>query len=88
MLVVYFGLKNYNLKVDLFIATWSLSESSKYAQDYVNSLNFFDTKHLLIAYQESSREFPHASRIREIAITQGATIIPIKFLPGNYYAFK
>jgi hypothetical protein len=88
MLVAYFGLKNYNLKGNFFIATWSLSESSKYAQDYVSSLNFFGAKHLLIAHQESSRELPHASRIREIAITQGAIIVPIKFLPGNYYAFK
>jgi putative sugar O-methyltransferase len=82
------SLKNYNLKGDLFIATWSLSESSKYAQDYVKLLNFFDAKHFLIGYQASSKNLPNAGRIGEITKETRATIYPIEFLPGNYYAVK
>lgn len=81
-------LKCHDLNADVFIATWSLSESSKSAQDYVSSLNFFDAKHLLLAYQESSHQLPDAGRLGDIAVTHGAVIEPIEFLPGNYYAFK
>lgn len=75
------------VKVDLFIATWSLSESSKLAQDYVHSIDFFGAKHLLVAFQESSESLPDAYRIKDILAARGATIQAIDFLPGNYYAF-
>jgi len=75
------------VKVDLFIATWSLSESSKFAQDYVHSIDFFGAKHLLVAFQESSESLPDAYRIKDIVVARGAMIQAIDFLPGNYYAF-
>lgn len=81
-------LKNYNLKGDLFIATWSLSESSRYAQDYVENHKFFGAKHFLFGYQKGGKELPYADRLGEIALKQGGVIYPIKFLPGCYYAFK
>ena len=83
-------LKNHNLNSDLFIATWSLSESSKYSQDFVVSHNFFDSKHMLMAYQDSSEKLPDANRIGKIAKKMGAVIERIDFLPGsgNYYIFK
>lgn len=81
-------LKNRELSAELFIATWSLSESSKYAQDYVDSHNFFEAKHLLLSYQKSGQGLPDAGRVGEIAKRRGAIIHPIEFLPGNYYAFK
>ena len=83
-------LENYDLKGKLFIAEWSLSESSKYSQDYVESCNFFESKHLLLAYQESSDRVPYANRVGTIAEKKGAEIERIDFLPGsgNYYAFK
>lgn len=77
-------------KTDLFIAEWSLSESSQYSQDYVESCNFFESKHFLLAYQESSDKVPLAGRVGAIAEKKGAKIKRIDFLPGssNYYAFK
>lgn len=83
-------LKNHNLNSDLFIATWSLSESSVYSQDFVVLHNFFDSKHMLMAYQDSSEKLPDANRIGKIAKKMGAVIERIDFLPGsgNYYIFK
>ena len=80
--------KNYQLNAELFIATWSLSESSKSVQDYVNSHNFFGAKHFLLSFQKSGKKLPYAGRLGEIARCRGAVIQSIKFLPGNYYAFK
>ena len=81
-------LEKHTIKTDLFIALWSLSESSKYSQDYVVSRNFFNSNYFLIAYQDNSPEFPDADRIRESVVKHGATIEDIEFLPGNHYAFK
>lgn len=73
---------------DIFIATWSLSESSTFAQDYVVSSDFFGAKHLLLAFQTAGMEFPDASRLSDIAHMHGARVCAIDFLPGNYYAFR
>lgn len=81
-------LKHHVLNCDLFIATWSLSESSKNAQKYVDSCNFFGAEHLLLGFQESGQGFSDAARVEKIAKSHGAFIYPIEFLPGNYYAFK
>jgi len=35
---------------DLFVSTFALSESSQYAQEFVVSRNWFNAKHLLLAY--------------------------------------
>lgn len=81
-------LEYYDLKSDTFIATWSLSESSNYAIQYVKSCNFFNVKHLLLAYQEKNDSFPNAKLVGEIAISYGAEEEDHKFFGGNYYAFK
>lgn len=79
--------KSWSAQTDIFIATWSLSESSTFAQDYVDSVDFFNAKHLLAAFRESSEEIPDSFRLRDIAVKHGAKVEPISFLPGNYYAF-
>lgn len=81
-------LGNQNIQADMFIATWSLSESSKFAQEYVGSLNFFDSKHLLLAFQKSSPTLPNADHLGYIAKRSGAGVEGIDFLPNNYYAFR
>jgi len=72
---------------DLFISTWALSESSKYSQDYVVNHRWFDSKHVLLAYQDSSTNLPNADRIGKIAAGMGAVIEDIEFLSRNHYAF-
>lgn len=80
-------LDNYQIKTDLFISTWALSESSKFSQDYVLSKNWFKAKHLLLAYQENPVGLYNPARIGKLAKKKGAIIEDIEFLPGNHYAF-
>jgi glycosyltransferase involved in cell wall biosynthesis len=74
-------------KPDLFIATWSLSESTKETQEIVYKSKFFNSKHLLIAYQDSTNDFTHASYISVLAKKLGATVSETPYAPNNYYAF-
>ena len=71
---------------DLFISTWALSESSEVAQDYVVSQNWFDARHLLLAFQVHNYQFPSAGRLGSLALSRGASIVEIPSFPGNYYA--
>ena len=74
---------------DLFVSTWGLSESTAQAQDYVvKKVNWFNCPHLLIGYQNKTKELVYASRLGELAKKDGAKIIDIKFLPNNHYAFR
>ena len=79
---------HHKLDTDLFISTWGLSESSKYSQDYVGGHKWFNSKHILLAYQDSDKELPDADRVGKLAISTGAVIEDIEFLPGNHYAFR
>jgi hypothetical protein len=77
------------LRADLFLSMWALSESSSAAQDYVISQRrWFDANHLLLAYQDTNKAVPNASRLGEIASRAGALTTDFEFLPGNYYAFR
>ena len=45
---------------DLFIATWSLSESNKKTNDIIlNELNLFDSKNILYGYRDYGNEKPN-----------------------------
>lgn len=72
---------------ELFISTWALSESSRYSQDYVVDHEWFNAKHILVAYQDSSKTLPDADRVGKLAKNIGATTEHIEFLPANQYAF-
>ena len=80
--------ENYMLNGDLFISTWVLSESSRYSQDFVLNSDWFNSKHILLAYQESNDRFIDANRIESYYKKYDLKIEPIPFLPGNNYAMK
>lgn len=75
------------INADLFISTWALSESSVYSQDYAVNHNWFNSKHLLLAYHDSHDTLPNSGRLGELAMSAGAVIDDVKLLPGNHYAF-
>jgi hypothetical protein len=77
-----------DIRGDLFVSTWGLSESAKEAQDYVVKKKWFGAKHLLIGFQDSHDELPYASRLGELAKKDGAKITDIQFIPHNHYALK
>lgn len=77
------------LNGDIFISTWGLSESSPYSQDYVINHKFFNSKHILLAYQENKNYIPYANRIDEYSKKSNFFIEKIDFIPSsNYYAMK
>ena len=77
-----------NLEADLFISTWAISESGRQAQDFViKEANWFNARHLLLAYSNSSLTIPDSQRIEVPAKEKGTKIIDIEFLPGNHYGF-
>lgn len=80
-------LDRHRISADLFISTWGLSDSSKYSQDYVITRQWFNSKHILLAYQDSSSSWPDADRVGKFAAKSGVTIEDIEFLPGHHYAF-
>lgn len=81
-------LDSHSISGDLFISTWGLSESSKYSQDYVTTRQWFNSKHILLAYQDSSNDLPDADIVGKLAAKSGAAIEDIEFLPGHHYAFR
>ena len=77
------------IKGDLFVSTWGLSESMANAQDYViNRRRWFGAEHLLIGFQDSTKDLKHASRLGDLSKKNGAKVIDIKFIPNNHYAIK
>lgn len=80
-------LESLNIKADLFISTWALSESDKYSQDFVLKKNWFNAKHLLIAFNDNSAGLFNSGRVGELAASKGAVIEDIEFLTSDHYAF-
>jgi hypothetical protein len=75
---------------DLFISTWALSESSDYAQKFVEKNKFFNAEAVLIAHQKKSEDIQYAEDIQHRLINAGLTIKfreEISMLKNNYYIF-
>ncbi|MBT7097960.1 hypothetical protein HN937_11335 [Candidatus Poribacteria bacterium] len=74
-------------EADLLVSTWALSECSSEAQQFVVGHDWFGASKLLLGYHDSNEKFAAASGVGDIARARGATVYPIEFLPGGYYAF-
>lgn len=82
-------LNNLDIKIDFFISTWGISESSQESQKYLSSKNFYNAKHFLVAYQAKSDKFPFADNIKNLIADDFLYHEKINVLPGNnYYLFK
>ncbi len=81
-------LNSFEIRANLFISTWALSESSESSIAYVASEKWFGATHLLLAYHGASESFPHSHCVGDMARQAGAGIEEIGFLPGHYYCFK
>jgi hypothetical protein len=81
-------LKNHIPSGELFISTWGLSESTKYAQDFVVKNEWFSARKILVGFQKSTNDLSHASRLGKLAKEEGARIEETEFIKNNYYAFK
>jgi hypothetical protein len=87
--VIPVGLLKYyqNIRGDLFISTWGLSESAKYAQDYVVSHNWFGAKHIMLGYQQKSTNLPHAEYPAYLIEKRGGKKEELSLPPHNFLAW-
>lgn len=75
-------------KIDLLIATWSLSESSKSIQNYFKRMNYFNAKYILFAYQKNNQMFKFAENIS--ILPNSYKLIynsETEYIKDNYYLF-
>lgn len=73
---------------DLFISTWALSESTNYAQQFVEEQAYFGAQALLIAHQEASEDMRYADDI--LTHLSGYRTVfheRIPYLKQNFYLF-
>ncbi|MBX5469438.1 MAG: FkbM family methyltransferase [Thermoleophilaceae bacterium] len=79
-----------DLRADLFVSTWALSECERAAQDYVaERRRWFGAERLLLGYQQAGPLFPDAERVGELARAEGAAIEDLdEVLEGQRYAFR
>ena len=81
-------IEDFDLKADLFISTWALTESSEYSQEYVFNKKMFGARDILLAFHnESSKDFNSTPIIKYINKNK-LKKIPIKNQEGNSYVFK
>lgn len=76
------------VRPDLFVSTWALSESSRSAQLLVAERLWFGAPHLLLAFQRDQPLVPDSALTGELAGRAGATIEEVPQLPNNHYAFR
>lgn len=81
-------IRNKNIKADLFLSTWGLSESPKESLNLVLTKKWFGARHLLLGIQRKTPKFPIAQRVAFEAIKHGAHEESIAFLRHSKYAFK
>lgn len=73
---------------DIFISTWALSESNEYSQNFVEQLNYFGSKFILIGHQKKSKDIIYPENI--VNHLSGFEIVyheKIPYLKENYYLF-
>ena len=77
-----------NLRGELFLSTWALSESTRATYEWVISCDWFGATSLLLAYNEHWQPW-HENELEESLASNGWLIIKeaIPFLPGSYYLF-
>jgi putative sugar O-methyltransferase len=73
------------LKIDGFISTWALTESSKIYQTFCYENNFFNAKSILLAYAKDENNFI----FNQIGTDNDFHFSQIKYFPKNHqYAFR
>lgn len=74
--------------IDVFVSTWALSESTDYAQAFVERTNFFNAESILIAHQARSDAMRYAEDIAK-RLNQFDVVYheQIPYLKTDYYLF-
>ena len=77
-----------NLRGELFLSTWALSESTRAAYEWVTACDWFGATSLLLAYNEHWKPWQE-NELEESLASNGWRIAKetIPFLPGSFYIF-
>jgi hypothetical protein len=74
-------------KCDLFLAMWSLSESSGHSLQVLKDNKFFNASTAFIGYHGYHDEtLPNGNRLFELIKTYNNTTVPVGFVDGHYYS--
>ena len=76
------------IKPDLFIATWSLSETPSAMQDAVERVGWLRAERLLVAWHRNSAQFPDAERLRVLLPPDTRVVEMEGYYPGNFYGLR
>lgn len=76
-----------NISTDMFVATWSISESTDIAQKYLLDKKVYNANQFLMAHQGASGVFPFADNLKKLINQKNIYEEEIPFLPGNFYMF-
>jgi len=75
------------INCDIFLAMWSLSESSVVSVDYLNRNNFFNANKLFLGYHGyKDGDLPSGNILFELIKQYNNTTIEASFVSGHYYS--
>ena len=87
--IVPIGLaRRVDLRAELFVSTWGMSESAHAVQRWILDRDWFGAPHLLIAFQHASRDFPDLDSTARFVKEAGASLEPLGVARGSTYAFR
>lgn len=77
-----------NLRGELFLSTWALSESTRATYEWVIACDWFGASNLLLAYHEHWQPW-HGNELEGSLANNGWRVAKeaIPFLPGSFYLF-
>jgi hypothetical protein len=77
-----------DVRADLFVSLWGMSETARAGQDAIVAADWFGARRLLVAFQRSSPDFPEAARTGELVEAAGGAVVPIGVLPRSAYGLR
>jgi putative sugar O-methyltransferase len=73
---------------EVFLSTWALSESNQSTQSLVRDNNYFNAKHILLAYQRANESFKFAQEVTNLNNNYSTRYSEeTEYLKDNYYLF-
>lgn len=77
-----------DLRAELFVSTWGLSEASRAEQERVAAGGWFGAPHLLVAFQRAAAALPESERVGELVRAGGGRLEPADPVRGSVYALR
>lgn len=77
-----------DLRPDLLLSTWGLSESTPQSVENVSKAGWLDSSHVLLAYHTPSQEMPATTRLIEEVQRCRFSVESIPFMKGSFYAYR